>query len=56
MNKLDCNDFNKANSAIQDCISAAGIADLRKIGQALDDLKSMVEDNMYALAWIGGDY
>ena len=56
MNKLDHGKFKEAHSIMQDCISAAEIDELRKINQSLDDLKSMIEDHMMALAGHGGDY
>lgn len=56
MNKLDWGKFKKAHSEMQDCIALADIAELRDIDQSLDDLKSMVEDHVCALAGINGDY
>lgn len=45
-----------ASSGLQDLIASAGIDGLKEIDQALDDLKSIIEDNMMALAGHGGDY
>lgn len=45
-----------ASSNLKDLIAVAGIDGLKEIDQALDDLKSLVEDNMMALAGHGGDY
>lgn len=57
--KLDANECEKVNVAVselQDAISCADITELRHINNILDDLKSMIEDHMMALAGHGGDY
>lgn len=56
MNQLDWEKLHTAQSMLEDCLAAADVTELRRIDNILDDLKSSVEDNVLALAGIGGDY